>query len=253
MTAIIESPEQWQNIRRELKGKIGLVPTMGALHAGHASLLKKCREENEIAVLSLFVNPTQFDDTKDLKNYPKTFDADLKMANDIGIDYLFFPEANALYPDNYTYRLNENTFSRELCGRHRPGHFDGVLTIVMKLLLLIRPHQAYFGEKDYQQYVLIKNMAEAFFLDTKIIPCPIIREPDGLAMSSRNVRLTAEQRKLAPKFPIALTRKPGNSHEIRRELEAYGFMVDYIEEREGRRFGAVRLGEVRLIDNVKIG
>jgi pantoate--beta-alanine ligase len=155
-----------------------------------------------------------------------------------------------MYPDGYNYRVSENTDSLPLCGASRPGHFEGVLTVVMKLLNLVRADRAYFGEKDFQQYRLIKGMTEAFFLNTKIIPCPTVREPDGLALSSRNRLLKPGERALAPELNRAL-RSSARPARIMTELAALGFRPEYIEERWGRRFAAAKLGKVRLIDNVK--
>ena len=254
MTKIIKSVREWKQISEseELKGKkIGFVPTMGALHAGHESLIKRSVEENGITVVSIFVNPAQFNDPKDFENYPVTFDEDLQKIEKLNVDFLFYPSAQEIYADNYSYRLEENELSKILCGAFRPGHFSGVLTIVLKLFNIIQPAQAYFGEKDYQQYKLIDGMVKALYLNIKIIPCPIIREEDGLAMSSRNLRLTVEERKFASNFPWLLMSKK-TTIEIKSELEKLGFAVDYIEDYADRRFGAVHLGKVRLIDNVEL-
>ena len=167
------------------------------------------------------------------------------------INYLFLPEYNELYHDDYNYKVLEKSFSNKLCGEFRPGHFEGVLTIVLKLLNIISPDRAYFGEKDFQQYLLIDEMCKAFFIDTEIISCPTVREEDGLAMSSRNLLLTEEQKKIAPLFP-RLLKSAKHPQEIKEELEMKGFKVDYITDIDNRRFGAVHLGKVRLIDNVQI-
>lgn len=252
-TRVFRSIEEWIRFRaspemRDLS--LGFVPTMGALHPGHASLVERSRRENDRTAVSIFVNPTQFNDPKDLEKYPRTYEADLALLEKNGADYLLYPQHEELYRDGYRYRVQENELSRVLCGAHRPGHFDGVLTVVMKLLQIADADRAYFGEKDYQQLLLVKQMAESFFLKTKIVGCPIAREADGLAMSSRNVRLTPEEREKAAAFPKLLS--SGFSLErIRSELERVGFEVDYVEERMGRRFGAVRIGQVRLIDNVE--
>jgi pantoate--beta-alanine ligase len=154
-----------------------------------------------------------------------------------------------MYHDGYRYQVTENTLSRELCGVHRPGHFDGVLSVVLKLFQLVKPDRAYFGEKDYQQLELVRGMAGAFFLDLEIVAVATVREADGLAMSSRNARLTPAQRAQAPVFPEILRSSP-DAAEAAQRLEAFGFDVDYVEDRPSRRFGAVKLGDVRLIDNV---
>lgn len=252
MTKIITSLKEWQDLRKALGNKtIGFVPTMGNLHAGHASLLQHSISENEINILSVFVNPTQFDQAKDLEKYPRTFNEDVKLAQQLNIDFILTPDYVELYPDNYHYKVIETDFSQALCGKYRSGHFDGVLTVVLKLLMLIKANRAYFGEKDYQQLHLIKNMVNAFFIDTQIIACKTIRDQNGVALSSRNSRLSAEQYLLAIQF-ATLLRSSAEDTEIRTRLTSLGFNVDYIETIHGRRFGAVRIGEVRLIDNISL-
>jgi pantoate--beta-alanine ligase len=238
---------QWQ--QRARSQRVGFVPTMGALHDGHMSLIERSRHENTVTVVSIFVNPTQFDDKKDLEAYPRTLDADLEMLAARKVDFVFAPSAREMYPNGYHYRVRESEVSPLLCGAHRPGHFDGMLTVVLKLLQIIGPTVAYFGEKDYQQLQLVKGLVESFFLPVEICGCPIVREPDGLAMSSRNKRLSPKARALAPRLFEILTRASA-SDEARTRLEREGFEVDYVEERWGRRLAAVRLGDVRLIDNV---
>ncbi|MEK7721340.1 MAG: pantoate--beta-alanine ligase [Elusimicrobiota bacterium] len=254
MPEIVKGTAGWIKLRAgpRFAGKtIGFVPTMGALHAGHMSLLRRARSENDLAVASIFVNPTQFNDKRDLERYPRTLAEDIEKLEKEKTDFLLLPGARELYPDGYRYRLNETVESGALCGARRPGHFEGVLTVVMKLLNLVRADRAYFGEKDYQQYRLIREMTEAFFIGTKIIPCPTLREPDGLAMSSRNLLLGPEERKLAPALHKAL-RSSARPAEVKKRLAALGFKPEYVQERWGRRFAAARLGKVRLIDNVKI-
>ncbi len=250
---VIESISEWNEIyNREIKGKksLGFVPTMGALHKGHISLIKRSVKENDITVCSIFVNPTQFNDKNDLKNYPITLDADSILLENEGCDYIFLPTKEMIYPDNYRYIVTETTFSKTLCGAHREGHFDGVLTVVLKLLNIVRCNNAYFGEKDWQQYNLIKDMAKALFLDCNIIPCLLIREPDGLAYSSRNTLLTPENRLKAPQlYRVISSNKPLDV--MKEDLRNLGFRVDYLEEVEGRILVAAYLGNVRLIDNVQ--
>jgi len=224
---------------------------MGALHDGHLSLLGRARQECDLVVASVFVNPAQFNDKADLARYPRPVAEDIRKLESAGTDYLLLPSAEDIYPDGYRYRVSETADSGALCGAYRPGHFDGVLTVVLKLLNLVKADKAYFGEKDYQQYRLIKGMAAAFFLDTEIVACPTLREPDGLAMSSRNLLLEPAHRELAPALYKALRSKAAPS-EIKRRLAALGFRPDYVEERWGRRFAAAKLGKVRLIDNVKV-
>ncbi|MCM2282283.1 MAG: pantoate--beta-alanine ligase [Bdellovibrionaceae bacterium] len=248
----IHDLKTWQNIRRSKIAssvRVGFVPTMGALHAGHASLLERARRECDVVVLSIFVNPTQFDNPEDLAKYPLTLEADLALAARLGTDYVLLPDHAQMYPDDYAYQVIENRFSRELCGAHRPGHFNGVLTVVMKLLNLVRPHRAYFGEKDAQQLELVRAMVDVFFMDVEIIPCPTLRDHDGLALSSRNTRLAPDDRQKARLFPELLQSSlPAGT--VRSQLEKAGFQVDYIVDRDGRRYGAVHIGGVRLIDNV---
>jgi pantoate--beta-alanine ligase len=229
--------------------RVGFVPTMGALHEGHRQLLERARRENDRVVLSIFVNPTQFNDPNDLKKYPRTLEADLALSRDL-VDDVVVPEPGELYPDDYRYRVTENRLGTVLEGAHRPGHFDGVLTVVLKLLNLVQPHRAYFGEKDWQQLQLVRGMAEALLLPVEIVPCGTVREDDGLAMSSRNRRLSVAGRARAAHFPQILRSAPTTAEAVRLLLAA-GFEVDYVEEREGVRLGAVRLEEVRLIDNVR--
>lgn len=231
--------------------KVGFVPTMGALHQGHANLIERCSSENDICVLSIFVNPTQFNNPEDLTKYPRTFDQDIQIAKASGAQVIIAPTFNEIYPDNYKYQLNEVSFSKILCGAHRPGHFDGVLTVVMKLLQIVNPHRAYFGEKDFQQLQLIKDMANAFFLRTQIVECETIRETDGLAMSSRNTRLTPEGRKQAPFIYKTLIEYSDTDKAIA-FLKSNNISVEYLEEHFNRRFIAAHIDGVRLIDNVTI-
>lgn len=230
--------------------RIGFVPTMGALHAGHRALFERARAENDRVVASIFVNPTQFDDPADLARYPRTLESDLALADGL-VDVVLAPDAAQLYKDSYAYRVTESPLSLRWEGRHRAGHFDGVLTVVMKLLNLVQPQRAYFGEKDWQQLQLVRGMAAAFFIPTEIIGCPTVREEDGLALSSRNARLSPVGRSRAAKFP-ALLRSANSAAATALELRAHGFEVDYVDDHEGMRLGAVRIDGVRLIDNVRL-
>lgn len=253
-TRVFKDLNEWRAFRAspEFSGQtLGFVPTMGALHEGHASLVKKSASENSRTLVSIFVNPTQFNDPKDLEKYPRTFEKDLEILSQAGADYLIYPTMDSMYPDGYRYQVTEKEFSKLLCGAHRPGHFDGVLSVVMKLLNLAQAQRAYFGEKDYQQLELIRGMANAFFMPVQIVGCPTRRENDGLAMSSRNLNLAPEDREKAPLLAKEL-RKKGTPDEIRARLNALGFRVDYVEELQGRRFAAAFLGSVRLIDNVSL-
>jgi pantoate--beta-alanine ligase len=230
---------------------LGFVPTMGALHAGHVSLVRRSRAENDLTLVSIFVNPTQFDDPADLQQYPRPFDTDLETLNAEGADFVLRPHPRDVYSDEYRYRVAESRVSRELEGAHRPGHFDGVLTVVLKLLHIASAERAYFGEKDWQQLSLVRGMVDAFHVPTTIVACPTVREPDGLALSSRNQRLAPADRERAPIFYRILSSAP-TAAAAAGELERCGFSVDYVEDRDGRRLGAVRLGAVRLIDNVPV-
>lgn len=251
---IIRSIKDWKNIRvnNSMRNKtIGFVPTMGALHKGHIELVKKSLKQNDITVVSIFVNPTQFNNKEDLQSYPVTIKSDIKILTEMNVNYLFLPKYKDLYPDDFKYKIIETDFSKMLCGRFRPGHFDGVLTVVMKLFNIIKPDRAYFGEKDYQQLELIRGMVRSFFMDIKIVSVPTVRDKDGLALSSRNLRLSAIQRQLAPRFPEIL-KSDLPIKQIKSKLAREGFKVEYVEQIGNRRFAAVYLGKVRLIDNVKI-
>ncbi|MBV2169569.1 MAG: pantoate--beta-alanine ligase [Bdellovibrio sp.] len=251
MSEVLHSPAEAQAWRHSKKGSVGFVPTMGALHAGHEELLRRARKENDFVVLSIFVNPTQFNDPTDLEKYPKTWEQDLEMAKRNGVDAILFPQYKDMYPDEYRYKVSENEYSKLLDGAHRPGHFDGVLSVVMKLFNIVSPTKAYFGEKDFQQMTLIQGMVQAFFMNLEIVPVPTVREKDGLAMSSRNTRLSKEQRALAPAIYKAIT-ESASAEEATTKLSSQGFVVDYVTDIGHRRFVAAKLGEVRLIDNVQI-
>ncbi len=183
-------------IRKQGK-KIGLVPTMGALHQGHASLVKRSVSENDATVVSVFVNPTQFNDKNDLKNYPRTLEADCKLLESLGATYVFAPSVEEIYPEPDTRSFSYPPVDTVMEGARRPGHFNGVCQIVSKLFMMVEPDRAYFGEKDFQQIAVIRAMVADQKFKLEICPCPIVREADGLALSSRNTLLTAEERKIA--------------------------------------------------------
>ncbi|MCH9770421.1 MAG: pantoate--beta-alanine ligase [Gammaproteobacteria bacterium] len=252
MPTTFRSIKDWQAERQRLKDcQIGFVPTMGNLHQGHASLITRAINENDRTVLSIFINPTQFNNADDLKNYPRTLAADLEYAARLNVDYILLPDYKTLYPDDFKYQVGEQKLSQLMEGKNRPGHFTGMLTVVLKLLNIIKPQRVYFGEKDYQQLQLVKNMVDAFFLDCKVIACPTIREASGLALSSRNNLLTDPQRQAATKLHTLLKQaKPVDK--ITQDLESQGFQVDYVTESQGRRFVAAKLGKVRLIDNIDL-
>jgi pantoate--beta-alanine ligase len=252
MPRIVHTAAAWRTLQAQHRAagrRIGFVPTMGALHAGHASLFAAAKRACDVVLASVFVNPTQFDESRDFETYPRTFAADEALMAQAGVDVVFVPSVAEIYPGGTHYSVQEDALSRELCGAHRPGHFSGMLTVVLKLLQIARADRAYFGEKDYQQLQLVRGMAQAFFIETEIIGCPIVREADGLALSSRNARLSPDERALAPQFHATLATAPDPTT-ARRLLSELGFAVDYVEDRAGRRFGAVRLGSTRLIDNV---
>ena len=243
------SLEAWTGHRERLNAGIGFIPTMGALHEGHLSLARRSILENGCSVACIFVNPVQFDRNHDLENYPRQPDSDIELLSQAGVDAVLLPSFDDIYPDNYRYRVAETDLSSRFCGAHRQGHFEGVMTVVMKLLNIVRPEKAYFGEKDFQQLLLIRDMAKAFFLPVEIIGCPTVRESDGLAMSSRNLMLNDEERQQAPLLHHELVRSQSIDF-TRQRLTQHGFDVDYIEEFNGRRLASARLGKTRLIDNV---
>jgi len=259
----------------ELEGnKIGLVPTMGYLHEGHMSLIDYSKKENDITVLSIFVNPTQFGENEDLDNYPRDEERDLEQANSKGVDFVFIPNVEEMYKNKKT-TVHVSDLTNVLCGKSRPTHFDGVTTIVLKLFNIVRPHKAYFGQKDAQQVIVIEKMVNDLDMDTKIIVCPIVREEDGLAMSSRNVYLSSLQRKDALSLNRALSLvkekfKAGEKNSItlkslvRKEIESiesatidYISLVDFenleeikIIDKKAIVLLAVFVGKTRLIDNI---
>jgi pantoate--beta-alanine ligase len=224
---------------------------MGALHSGHASLVERCRRENEIVVASIFVNPSQFSDPKDLDRYPRTLDKDMELLESLGTDDVLIPSPSELYPNGYRFRVEPDSSDLVMEGAHRPGFLQGMLTVVLKLLNLVRADRAYFGEKDYQQLIVVTELAQEFFVPTHIIPCPTVREESGLAMSSRNMLLSPEARDKAAWLFRALT-TTASPAEARTMLDEHGFAVEYVEEHWSRRLAAASLDGVRLIDNVPI-
>lgn len=247
-----KSMKDWRAYRQTLKDQsIGLVPTMGALHRGHGALVERCRKENDLVVVTIFVNPSQFNDPKDLSRYPRTLEQDLAILEQLGTDHVLVPSAEEMYPDGYRFRLKEDGISNLMEGIHRPGFFEGVMTVVLKLLNLARANKSYFGEKDYQQLQVITDMVSEFFIPTEIIPCPTEREESGLALSSRNALLSEAGKSKASAIHRVLRESPDVSA-ARLTLEEMGFRVDYIEEHWDRRFAAVFLEGVRLIDNISL-
>lgn len=256
--------------------KVGLVPTMGALHAGHASLVKRCVKENDVAVVSVFVNPTQFNDKNDLLKYPRTPEADYQLLKDNGCNIVFAPSAEEMYPEPDTRQFNFAPLDTVMEGAFRPGHFNGVAQIVSKLFDAVKPHRAYFGEKDFQQLAIIREMVKQLHYNLEIVGCPIIREEDGLALSSRNARLSSEEREIALKISQTLfkSRTFAADHSV---VETVRFVEDAIAAEKGLRLEYFKIvdgntlqdlgdwadtnyavgcitvfcGEVRLIDNIK--
>jgi len=256
---LLKGIQEWRELRASPplkaladRGRLGFVPTMGALHEGHASLIRRSRDENDATVVSIYVNPTQFNDPGDLEKYPRSLEHDFMLAALSGATHVLSLTGQALYPDNYHFRVSETSDDGSVLeGAHRPGHFTGMLTVVLKLLNLVQPTRAYFGEKDFQQLLLVKEMTRALFMPVEIRPCTTVRERDGLAMSSRNARLNPEQRKQAALLYELLV-SAATPAQICKRLEQSGWKVDYVDERWGRRLAAAHLGSVRLIDNVPL-
>jgi len=243
---------EWIAYRQTVAGRsIGFVPTMGALHRGHASLVERARAENDVVVASIFVNPTQFNDPRDLERYPRTLENDLALLKELDADEVILPSQPEMYPRGYHFRVEPVASTQVMEGAHRPGFLTGVMTVVLKLLNIVRADRAYFGEKDYQQLKTVAEMAQEFFLETEIVPCATVRESSGSAESSRNALLSASAKAKAPCLYRAL-RSAGTVTEAKAMLESQGFVVDYVEEHWGRRFAAAFLDGVRLIDNVPL-
>jgi pantoate--beta-alanine ligase len=229
---------------------VGLVPTMGAFHEGHLSLFRAARAENDVVVGSLFVNPAQFGPREDRERYPRDEELDARLAEEAGVDFLFAPSAEEMYPPGYQTWVEVEELSQPLEGAHRPGHFRGVATVCIKLFNIVRPQRAYFGQKDAQQAAVIKRMVRDLDLDLELHVLPTVRDEDGLALSSRNVYLSPEERKQALAIPRALaTKDPDRARDDLRDFD-----IDYLEavDLDGQRVlaAAVRVGSTRLIDNV---
>ena len=264
--------------QREMGKKIGFSPTMGALHQGHLSLYKAAKKENDEVISSIFVNPTQFNNPDDFQKYPKTLEKDLELLEKAGVDAVYVPNVEEMYPDGLNSKKYDfDGLENEMEGKYRPGHFDGVGTIVEELFRQVQPHNAYFGEKDYQQLAIIKKMVEKTKLPVKIHGVPTLREEDGLAMSSRNVRLTETQRKEATIIYETLTKvkewfKVISLEEIKQKVTDIfrnsNFELEYFviadeemlkeanaidENKEYRAFIVAYADTVRLIDNMHLG
>lgn len=217
---------------RKAGKSVGLVPTMGALHEGHASLVRRSVDDNDVTVVSVFVNPTQFNDKNDLKNYPRDLEADCRLLEECKADYVFAPEVEDMYPTPDTRQFEYPPVSTVMEGAHRPGHFNGVCQVVSRLFYIVRPDRAYFGEKDWQQIAVVKAMVKHLCLKVQIVECPIVREADGLARSSRNTLLAADERAIAPSIYKALKEslEYAKSHSLK---ETHDKVVDDINSVEG--------------------
>lgn len=277
--------------KKRLEGKIiGFVPTMGALHQGHISLINAAKQSCDLVVCSIFVNPTQFNNLQDLAKYPRTLDSDSKMLEEAGCDVLFAPEVSEMYTakelelkalgqEDKSWMEGKSvsfgTLDKVMEGAQRPGHFNGVAQVVSKLFRIVQPHKAFFGQKDFQQLAIIKSMVNQLLISVEIIPCPILRDPDGLAMSSRNVRLTPEQRKIVPAIsqilfkvkelqtthsPAELKAFVSEQFDKQKEMKLAYFEIvdgatlasvnDFKQHKEVVACIAIEIGSLRLIDNV---
>lgn len=276
---LVRTKKDLRTLRRKwiFKGeRVAVVPTMGALHAGHLSLVEVAKQNADRVIVTIFVNPKQFNNPGDLENYPRTEEEDAAKLSPYGIDALYVPTPDQIYPKGFATNVRVSGLTEELEGAHRPGHFDGVATVVSKLFLQSRADVACFGEKDYQQMLLVRRLSEDLDIETEVLGCPTIREEDGLAMSSRNVRLSSEQRAVAPALKTELDRA---ARAIRRgadirvvldsakaQIERVGYdKVEYLElrdatdlmpvsnlDRPARLLVAATLGDVRLIDNIPV-
>ncbi len=273
----LRSLQTWRQQQEGFPGNIGFVPTMGALHQGHLSLIQKARKQCDLVVVSIFVNPLQFGPTEDLARYPRTLKTDQRLCREEGVDALFLPSNRELYPRDFQTTVNVNQLSQRWEGDARPTHFEGVATVVIKLLCLVSPDFSYFGQKDYQQWLVIQQMVRDLHLGGKLVCCPTVRESDGLAMSSRNRYLSTQQRQKAVLLSKALREgmkaiKKGET--LGKNIQALmkrmlgrktGISVDYlavcdaqtlepVKRVQGRvvLLGAIRIGKVRLIDNLLV-
>lgn len=273
----IEEVRRFRNLPEQAEKSLGFVPTMGALHEGHLALVRCAKSENKRVAISIFVNPIQFNNPEDLRLYPRTLERDLEMLGSVleDDDFVFAPEAEEMYPDSRHQLYDFGTLEKSMEGLHRPGHFNGVGVVVDRLFRIVEPDRAYFGEKDYQQLAIIRRLVEIEKHGVTIVPCPIIRENDGLAMSSRNVRLSIENRRNAPRLYSLLQETRQRIQEgadlrpVQQQLthsidRIPGFKTDYVcfadeatleplnfaTNRPFRCFIAVNAGDVRLIDNL---
>lgn len=277
METITNSEELRRALGSRDRSGIGFVPTMGALHAGHRSLVERARRECATVVVSVFVNPTQFNDKTDLKNYPRTPEADLRLLEEVGADYVFMPSVEEVYPEPDTRTFDFGMIDKVMEGATRPGHFNGVAQVVSRLFDLVKPAKAYFGEKDFQQIAVIREMVRQLRIPVEIIPCPIVRGEDGLALSSRNTLLDTDHRTAAPYIYKVLKAAVEKSHQttpdqlaawVTAQVESnpllkviYFQAVDAATMQQVRTWEespavqgciAVQAGDIRLIDNIKL-
>lgn len=262
--------------KRKKNRRIGFVPTMGCLHEGHLSLVRKARQDNDIVIVSIFVNPTQFGPDEDYAEYPRNLRRDARLCKKAGTDYIFYPPVKSMYPKGYSTFVSVEGLTKNLCGKLRPGHFRGVTTVVTKLFNIVRPDTAYFGQKDAQQSIVIKRMAEDLEMDIRIEVMPTVRERDGLAMSSRNLYLSSDERRRSATIYRALQLARdlvklndkdarGIIREMRRMLSPVASKIDYVSIVDPRTLKdvktirgevlvavAVWMGETRLIDNILV-
>ncbi|AIY87244.1 MULTISPECIES: pantoate--beta-alanine ligase [unclassified Thermotoga] len=244
---IIETVEEMKKFSEEMREKkktIGFVPTMGYLHEGHLSLVRRARDENDVVVVSIFVNPTQFGPNEDYERYPRDFERDRKLLEKENVDCIFHPSVEEMYPPDFSTYVEETKLSKHLCGRSRPGHFRGVCTVVTKLFNIVKPHRAYFGQKDAQQFRVLRRMVRDLNMDVEMIECPIVREPDGLAMSSRNVYLSPEERQQALSLYQSL--KIAENLYLNGERDAEKIKEEMIKHFS--RFDKVKIDYVEIVD-----
>ena len=270
---MIKTVLEMRSLTRKADTILGFVPTMGFLHQGHLSLVETAKKQCDLVVVSIFVNPTQFAPNEDLDNYPRNFQRDLDLLAEFNVDYVFFPSSEEMYPPEFSTWINVDGVSQVLCGRSRPAHFRGVATVVLKLVNIVNPNYMYMGEKDFQQIAVLKRMFSDLNLKTVIVPCPIVREEDGLAMSSRNKYLDPQQRIDALCLSKAISHARKRVHEnclsandllpeLKNIILQHHGIIDYIEFRncetlqeteildhKTRLFLAVYIGNTRLIDN----
>ena len=273
----IRGLQAWRRRQEKKNVKIGFVPTLGALHEGHLSLIRQARKQCSTVVVSIFVNPLQFGPSEDLSRYPRSVKSDQELCREAGVDLLFWPSHEEFYPEDFQTSVTVSRLSQRWEGEARPIHFEGVTTVVTKLLSLVRPHHAYFGQKDYQQLLVVKQLVQDLNIDTKIVRCATIRESDGLALSSRNRYLSANQRTQAASLSAALrqgvqaiTQGTTNVRTIQSRMqkmltEIPGIQVEYLAVCDAKSLdqlsqvkgevvllGAIQIGKVRLIDNLLV-